>query len=80
MVLGMLLSTTAIVLAGNLDPGNGPTEPGSQMYTLDGADHELPLASSTATLGENVGWIHFRWTAWVSTSIAASRRPARGFN
>ena len=33
IVIGVLLST-AVVFAGNLNPGVGPTDPGSQMYTL----------------------------------------------
>lgn len=32
--MGVLLST-AVVLAGNLEPSAGPSEPGSQMHTLD---------------------------------------------
>jgi hypothetical protein len=34
IVIGVLLST-AVVFAGSLDPSAGPTDPGSQMYTLE---------------------------------------------
>ncbi len=34
IVIGVLLTTT-VVLAGNLNPGAGPNDPGSQMYTLE---------------------------------------------
>jgi len=33
-IVGMLAITT-IVLAGELDPGAGPSDPSSQMYTLE---------------------------------------------
>jgi hypothetical protein len=35
VVLGVLLSSAAIVLAGNLDPPSGPTDATSQMHTLE---------------------------------------------
>lgn len=35
VVLGVLLSSAVVVLAGNLDPPSGPTEAASQMYTLE---------------------------------------------
>jgi len=34
-LVGLLLSSTALVLAGNLDPPTGPKGPASQMYTLE---------------------------------------------
>ena len=34
VVIGVLLST-AVVLAGSLNPSVGPAEPGAQMYTLE---------------------------------------------
>ncbi len=34
IVIGLLLLSTAVVLAGSLDPSVGPADPGSQMYTL----------------------------------------------
>jgi hypothetical protein len=34
VVIGVLLSAGTIALAGTLDPASGPTDPGSQMYTL----------------------------------------------
>jgi hypothetical protein len=35
LVVGVLLSSAAIVLAGNLDPPSGPTDAASQMWTLE---------------------------------------------
>jgi hypothetical protein len=35
MVIGILLSSVAVVLAGNLNPAGGPTEASGQMYTLE---------------------------------------------
>jgi hypothetical protein len=35
VVVGLLLSSAAIVVAGNLDPPSGPGDPLSQMYTLE---------------------------------------------
>lgn len=35
IVVGVLLSSAAIVLAGSLDPPSGPTDARSQMYTLE---------------------------------------------
>ncbi|MBU0491491.1 MAG: DUF1566 domain-containing protein [Chloroflexi bacterium] len=35
VVIGILLTSTALVLAGSLDPASGPTDAGSQMYTLE---------------------------------------------
>jgi hypothetical protein len=35
IVIGVLLSASAVVLAGNLNPSGGPTTAGSQMYTLE---------------------------------------------
>ena len=35
MVMGLLLATAGIVLAGSLNPGAGPTDPASQMFTLE---------------------------------------------
>ena len=35
IVIGVLLSSAAIVLAGSMEPPSGPTDPASQMYTLE---------------------------------------------
>ena len=35
VVIGILLSSTALVLAGSLDPPSGPTDAASQKYTLE---------------------------------------------
>jgi hypothetical protein len=35
IVAGILLSSVAIVLAGSMEPPSGPTDPASQMYTLE---------------------------------------------
>ncbi len=35
MMFGLLLAAGGAVLAGSLNPSTGPTDPGSQMYTLD---------------------------------------------
>ena len=40
VVMGVLLSA-AVVLAGSLEPSGGPTEAGSQMYTLDQIYHRI---------------------------------------
>ena len=34
MVLGLLLAAAGIVVAGSLNPGSGPGDAGSQMFTL----------------------------------------------
>ncbi|MDH7504513.1 MAG: hypothetical protein QHJ82_17620, partial [Verrucomicrobiota bacterium] len=35
VLVGLLLATAGIVLAGNLNPSVGPTDSASQMYTLE---------------------------------------------
>ena len=35
IVIGVLFLSAVIVLAGNLEPPSGPTDPTSQMYTLE---------------------------------------------
>ena len=35
LVVGVLLSSAVVVLAGSLDPPSGPTDAGSQMHTLE---------------------------------------------
>ncbi len=35
VVIGLLLAAAGIVVAGSLNPSAGPTDPGSQMYTLE---------------------------------------------
>jgi hypothetical protein len=47
VVIGVLLSATAIVLAGDLDPSNRPSEAGSQMYTLEQIYHRLDSGAAT---------------------------------
>ncbi len=65
MVIGVLLST-AVVFAGNLNPGVGPTGAGSQMYTLQqiytrltgGGDAEKMTAFSEPSSGPTAGTMH----------------------
>ena len=35
IVIGLLLSAAGIVVAGSLNPGSGPGDAGSQMFTLE---------------------------------------------
>ena len=35
VAIGVLLSAVVVVLAGDLNPGSGPTDSGSQMFTLE---------------------------------------------
>jgi hypothetical protein len=50
VVIGVLLSSAAIVLAGSLDPPSGPTDAASQMYTLEQIYDRLDTGAVSAKM------------------------------
>ncbi len=46
IIIGLLFSVTALVLAGNLDPAVGPAQPGSQLYTLEDVYNQLDAGTA----------------------------------
>jgi hypothetical protein len=49
-VLGVLLSSAVVVLAGNLDPPSGPIDAASQMYTLEQIYNRLDTGAVSAKM------------------------------
>ena len=66
VVIGVLLSAAGIVVAGSLNPSAGPTEAGSQMYTLEqiytrltgGGDATKMAAFTEPSSGPTAGTMH----------------------
>ena len=66
VVIGLLLAAAGIVVAGSLSPGAGPTEAGSQMYTveqiytrlMDGGDATKMAAFTEPGSGPTAGTMH----------------------
>lgn len=82
VVMGLLLATAGIVLAGNLNPTVGPTEPGSQMYTLEQIHTRLTGggdATKMTSFTEPSSWMTSTMTSTMVTldDIYALALPAR---
>ena len=66
VVIGLLLAAAGIVVAGSLNPGAGPTEAGSQMYTVEqiytrltgGGDATKMAAFTEPSSGPTAGTMH----------------------
>jgi hypothetical protein len=50
VVIGVLLSSAVVVLAGSLDPPSGPTDAASQMYTLEQVYQRLDTGAEDAKM------------------------------